>query len=71
MRYASFVVRLWGSDADTAISDGILRGGVEHVQSGIALQVRCLEDLTSFFRMCLLDEASGEDTDREHDKGVG
>jgi hypothetical protein len=50
MRYASFLVRLWQSDADTAISDGALRGGVEHVQSGTAVRVRCLEDLAEFFR---------------------
>ncbi len=50
MRYASFIVRLWGSDSDTAISDGALRGGVEHVQSGTAVRVRCLEDLAEFFR---------------------
>ena len=71
MRYASFIVRLWGSDSDTTILHHTLRGGVEHVQSRTVVQVRCLEDLTAFFRMCLLDEPSGECGDRGPNRGTG
>ena len=71
MRYASFIVRVWQSEADTAVSDDALRGGVEHVQSGIAVQVRCLEDLTAFFRKSLLNENSVEGADRGPYRGTG
>ena len=53
MRYASFLVRIWLPDEETTSGEPVLRGTVEHVQSGTANRLTCLEDVLVFIYVCV------------------
>ena len=50
MRYASFLVRIWLPDAQSASGEPVLRGQIEHVQTGAVSRLSNLEDVAAFIR---------------------
>ena len=64
VQYTSFVIRLWQSNPDNEAAQRILKGSLEHIQSGEMITITSLEEIQSLIRNWLGRESadSGEST---------
>jgi len=50
VQYASFVIRLWQINPEDKTTERIVKGSVEHIQSGEVKMVTGLEDVPAIIR---------------------
>lgn len=68
MRYVSFVIRLWLPDSQSDPESMELRGSIEHVQSGMVVQITSLEIIPDSLSELL--ESRTEDGESEGPAGI-
>ncbi len=65
MRYASFVIRLWQPEVNHDPPGSAWHGRIEHVQTGAAAHVTCMDDIAAFIQEQLLTTLSDKQ-ERDH-----